>query len=70
MLRQLIYRLRSDDMYGNIVHYPNSDWRSAALARQAACLYVILYCSPSVLQKDTATMRELVDKHFTDSWVR
>ena len=32
-------------------------------------LYVILYFSPTMLHKDMATMREIVDKHFNDNWV-
>jgi len=44
--------------------------RSTALGNQAAMLYVILYFSPDVLNGQQAVMREIVDKHFPDNWVR
>ena len=40
-----------------------------ALATQAAMLYVILYFDASTLEKQTAIMREIVDKYFADNWV-
>jgi WASH complex subunit strumpellin len=65
----VIGRLRSDDIYNLISAYPLPEHRSTALATQAAMLYVILYFSPQVLDKQQAVMREIVDKHFPDNWV-
>ncbi|KAK7066277.1 hypothetical protein SK128_025439 [Halocaridina rubra] len=61
--------LRSDDVYHQVQAYPSPDHRSAALANQAAMLYVCLYFSPAVLFSQTAKMREIVDKYFPDNWV-
>ena len=33
-------------------------------------LYIILFFSPSTLHSQEAQMREIVDKHFPDNWVR
>ena len=62
-------RLRSDDLYNQIVAYPLPEQRSTALATQASMLYVILYFAPDVLHMQQAIMREIVDKHFPDNWV-
>lgn len=62
-------RLRSDDLYNQIVAYPLPEHRSTALATQAGMLYVILYFTPDVLHTQQAVMREIVDKHFPDNWV-
>lgn len=62
-------RLRSDDLYNQIVAYPLPEHRSTALATQASMLYVILYFAPDVLHSQQAIMREIVDKHFPDNWV-
>lgn len=67
----LLSRLRSDDLYKRIPKYGEhrSENRSAALATQAAMLYVILYFAPTTLHTEQAKMREIVDKHFPDNWV-
>ena len=62
-------RLRSDDIYGLSRVYPAAEHRGAALASQASLLYVTLYFTPETLHKGKAAMREVVDKHFSDSWV-
>lgn len=62
-------RLRSDDLYNQIIAYPLPEQRSTALATQASMLYVILYFAPDVLHSQQAIMREIVDKHFPDNWV-
>lgn len=49
--------------------YPSPEHRSAALANQAAMLYVCLYFMPNILNSQTAKMREIVDKFFPDNWV-
>jgi WASH complex subunit strumpellin len=63
-------RLRSDDLYNQIVAYPLPEQRSTALATQASMLYVILYFAPDILHTQQAVMREIVDKYFPDNWVR
>eukprot|EP00004_Rigifila_ramosa_P027670 TRINITY_DN9095_c0_g1_i1.p1 TRINITY_DN9095_c0_g1~~TRINITY_DN9095_c0_g1_i1.p1 ORF type:complete len:1142 (+),score=349.87 TRINITY_DN9095_c0_g1_i1:288-3428(+) len=65
----IIGRLRSDDIYNQVKAYPLPDHRSTALATQASMLYVILFFAPDILNKENATMREIVDKHFSDNWV-
>ncbi|GIY78616.1 WASH complex subunit 5, partial [Caerostris extrusa] len=65
----IIGRLRSDDIYNQVSAYPLPEHRSAALATQAAMLYVILFFSPDILHNHHAKMREIVDKFFPDNWV-
>ncbi|GLV32181.1 Strumpellin [Carabus blaptoides fortunei] len=65
----VIGRLRSDDIYGQISTYPLPEHRSTALANQAAMLYVVLFFFPSILNTQTAKMREIVDKYFPDNWI-
>eukprot|EP00884_Botryococcus_braunii_P002738 jgi/Botrbrau1/12465/Bobra.0169s0012.2 len=65
----VISSVRSDDVYNQVPHYPSPDHRTTALAHQAAGLYIALYYVPHVLQKDTAVMRALVDRHFCDCWM-
>jgi WASH complex subunit strumpellin len=46
--------------------------RSTALATQARMLYIILYFAPDVLDEQSHTMREIVDRHFAGAdayWV-
>lgn len=59
----------SDDLYEHQGSWPSPAHRARALASQASMLYVILYFSPETLHKETAVMREIVDKHFPDNWV-
>ena len=66
----VIGRLRSDDLYNQISAYPFPEHRSTALATQASMLYIILYFAPELLHTQQAKMREIVDKHFPDNWVR
>ena len=68
-VNMVLGRLRSDDLYNQIVAYPLPEQRSTALATQASMLYVILYFAPDVLHMQQAIMREIVDKHFPDNWV-
>lgn len=49
--------------------YPSPEHRTAALSQQASVLVVLLFFAPDVLQRERATMREVVDKHFSDNWV-
>lgn len=68
-VNMVLGRLRSDDLYNQIVAYPLPEHRSTALATQASMLYIILYFAPDVLHTQQAVMREVVDKHFPDNWV-
>ncbi|EDQ84496.1 uncharacterized protein MONBRDRAFT_34678 [Monosiga brevicollis MX1] len=68
-VQMVIGRLRTDDIYQQMTVYPEPEHRSAALASQAAMLYVILYFEPTALHREPAKMREIVDKHFPDNWV-
>jgi hypothetical protein len=69
IVRMVIDRLRSDDVYNMIRKFPAPEHRSVALANQASMIYVILYFMPSQLGGDRAMMREIVDKHFNDNWI-
>lgn len=69
LIRLVIGRLQTDDVYLMAKSFPNPDHRSTRLAGQASILYVILYFAPDILSKQKATMREIVDKHFNDNWV-
>lgn len=69
VIDMIIGRLRSDDIYNHTSAFPNPSHRSVALASQAGMLYVIMYFRPELLHKNTAVMREIVDKHFSDNWV-
>jgi len=65
----VIGRLRSDDIYNQLLSYPNPDHRSIALASQAAMLFVCLFFKPKILHEEFSIMREIVDKFFPDNWV-
>ena len=65
----MVGRLRSDDLYNVLPHYPDPGHRSTALSSQASILYILLYFTPAVLHQETAMMREIVDKFFPDNWV-
>ncbi|XP_076032316.1 WASH complex subunit strump [Oratosquilla oratoria] len=65
----VIGHLRSDDIYHQVQAYPSPEHRSTALSTQAAMLYVCLFFASNILQSQTARMREIVDKYFSDNWV-
>lgn len=72
LVLMMIDRLRSEDMYSQIPSYPMPQHRSTALATQARMLYIILYFAPDVLDEQSHTMREIVDRHFAGAdayWV-
>ena len=69
LISMVIGRLRTDDVYNHIPHYPNPEHRSTALAAQGGLLYVILYWAPTLLHRGTSAMREIVDRHYADGWV-
>ena len=51
------------DCHGwQVVHYPAPEHRTAALAHQAAQLYLALYFVPGVLHREATLMRTLVDR--------
>ncbi|GAB6028824.1 WASH complex subunit 5 [Chamberlinius hualienensis] len=68
-VNMVIGRLRSDDIYNQAASYPFPEHRSAALAHQAAMLYVVLYFEPENLRTQMSKMREIVDRYFPDNWV-
>lgn len=66
---RLLACLRSDDIYRMANHYPNPEHRSAAMALQGSLVYVLLFFCGDVLVEQLPVMKELVEKHFADSWV-
>jgi WASH complex subunit strumpellin len=69
LVTKLVGRLRTEDLYTVLPHYPEPRERSTALATQAAMLYVLLYFQPDLLKTEKPLMREIVDKYFCDNWV-
>jgi len=69
VVKMVVSRLRSDDIYKQMKEWPSPDHRTTALANQAAILYIVLFFVPDTLNKENAAMREIVDKHFSDNWV-
>jgi WASH complex subunit strumpellin len=69
MIRLVIGRLQTDDIYLMANSFPSPDHRSIRLANQAAMLYVILFFSADILSNNKPTMREIVDKYFNDNWI-
>jgi len=69
VVKMVVSRLRSDDIYKQMKEWPSPQHRTTALANQAAILYVVLFFVPDTLHKENAAMREIVDKHFSDNWV-
>lgn len=49
--------------HAQVEHYPAPEHRTVALAYQAAQLFLALYFVPSILHKDPALMRTLVDRY-------
>ncbi|XP_052892416.1 WASH complex subunit 5 [Anopheles moucheti] len=68
-IEMVIGRLRSDDVYNQIAVYPLPEQHSTALANQAGMLYVCLFFSPKTLHNQSARMREIVDKFFSNNWI-
>lgn len=69
LMRSVISRLRTDDLYNQIRHYPDPEHRCAALGAQVACLYLLLNFTPETLQSDATVMKDVVDKFFQRWWV-
>lgn len=68
LVKMVINRLRTDDIYNQTPTYP-TDHRTTALSSQAVMLFVCLFFESSILQCQSAKMREIVDKYFPDNWV-
>ena len=68
-IEMVIERLKSDDIYHALNSFPKPEHRNTALATQAAMLFVCLFFAPDMLREREATMREIVDRHFSDNWV-
>lgn len=65
----MLGRLRNDDLYLQLKYYPAPEQRSTALSTMAGMCFTILFFVPDVLQKQNATMNELVNRFFYDNWV-
>lgn len=65
----VIARLRTDEIYNQTNAFPHPNHRSMALSNQASMLVIALSFKPSMLNNQSAVMREIVDKFFPDSWV-
>lgn len=68
-IEMVISRLRSEDLYNQVNVYPLPDHRTTALATQAGMLYVCLFFASEILHQQSAKMREIVDKFFSDNWI-
>ncbi|KAK7195315.1 Hereditary spastic paraplegia protein strumpellin [Novymonas esmeraldas] len=66
---RLLSCIRSDDIYRMSSHYPNPEHRSAAMALQGGLAFVLLFFCGDVLAQQVPVMKELVEKHFADTWV-
>ncbi|XP_038989375.1 WASH complex subunit 5-like isoform X3 [Phoenix dactylifera] len=64
----VIHRLRNDDLYNQVHHYPDPQHRTVALSLQSGYLYILLFYSPEFL-RNGFVMREIVDRFFRDCWV-
>ncbi|XP_015187762.1 PREDICTED: WASH complex subunit strumpellin isoform X2 [Polistes dominula] len=63
--------LRFGDLYNQrpAFHNHQPEYRNIALSTQASMLVIILCFIPDILNTQTAVMREIVDKFFSDNWV-
>lgn len=69
VIDSIIIAIKDDDIYKQMPAYPQAKYRSFALANQASMIWVILFMRADVLHKAKSTMRQIVDKHFYNSWV-
>ncbi len=69
VVKMVVSRIQSEDIYLQSKSYPSPEHRSFALASQASMLYVILYFIPAYLHTKKSAMREIVDRHFNDNWI-
>lgn len=64
----VICRLRDDDLYNQLRHYPDPEHRTVALGAQGGCLYIMLFFSLDFIHNGFV-MREVVDRFFKNCWV-
>jgi WASH complex subunit strumpellin len=69
VMESVILAIKDDDIYKQMPAYPQAKYRSFALANQSSMLFVLLFFMPDVLNRAKSTMREVVDKHFYNTWV-
>ena len=69
LVRNVIGRILSDDIYMQASAFPNYNHRSSRLSKQASILYIILFFQPQILHAEMGVMREIVDKFFFDNWI-
>ena len=69
VVKMVVARIQSEDIYSQAKSYPSPEHRSVALSSQASMLYVMLYFIPEYLTDRKSTMREIVDRHFNDNWI-
>jgi len=65
---QIIGRMQNDDIYMQASSFPLPEHRTTRLAAQGSMLYVCLYFLPQLLKSEASTMREIVDRHFSENW--
>ncbi|OVA09696.1 WASH complex [Macleaya cordata] len=68
VLDSVLSCLKDCDLYNRILHYPDPEHCSVALASQAGYLYILLFYLPVMLHNEFV-MREIVDRFFRDSLV-
>ncbi|KAF7380584.1 hypothetical protein HZH68_016449 [Vespula germanica] len=71
LIERAVGCLRFGDLYNQrpAFHNHQSEYRNTALSTQASMLVIILCFKPEILNTQTAVMREIVDKFFSDNWV-
>eukprot|EP00516_Mucochytrium_quahogii_P006657 CAMPEP_0203756166 /NCGR_PEP_ID=MMETSP0098-20131031/9484_1 /ASSEMBLY_ACC=CAM_ASM_000208 /TAXON_ID=96639 /ORGANISM=" , Strain NY0313808BC1" /LENGTH=1157 /DNA_ID=CAMNT_0050647929 /DNA_START=208 /DNA_END=3681 /DNA_ORIENTATION=- len=69
VLKMIIAKLQSDDIYMLTKAYMSPEHRSTALGTQAGMLFILLYFVPEYLRTKKSLMREVVDKYFNDNWI-
>ncbi|KAL2712235.1 WASH complex subunit 5 [Vespula squamosa] len=71
LIERAVGCLRFGDLYNQrpAFHNHQPEYRNTALSTQASMLVIILCFKPDILNTQTAVMREIVDKFFSDNWV-
>eukprot|EP00405_Crypthecodinium_cohnii_P027702 CAMPEP_0206508780 /NCGR_PEP_ID=MMETSP0324_2-20121206/58540_1 /ASSEMBLY_ACC=CAM_ASM_000836 /TAXON_ID=2866 /ORGANISM="Crypthecodinium cohnii, Strain Seligo" /LENGTH=1223 /DNA_ID=CAMNT_0053999717 /DNA_START=13 /DNA_END=3684 /DNA_ORIENTATION=+ len=68
-MRIIIGHLQMNDVYGSAKHFPLAEHRGHSLSAQAGLLYTTLFFDVETLMSEAASMREIVNRHFSDAWV-